>query len=306
MRRTIADSDELTVLSQGRIGINPLPWVLGSDLAWNLNEEVLGTALRELGGIGFRAAQADVPAGMSVERYSSLLQSFGFRPAPGYFGAPLAEVADRSVLLDAARSAAATNAALGLTEIFVASALTPARIARPAVGVDASAERIERITDSLIAVSEVMVLEGVTAALHPHVGSWIETETEVRAVLEGSSGSSLAFGPDTGHLYWAGADLEALLRDFGDRVVAMHLKDVDEEGRRLAQRDDDDYAKATVSSHVWTEPGRGAIDFDSVFSALPEGFDGWAVVEVDVPNLPDRVDSAQASYDWLARQEAVA
>ncbi|MEV0288785.1 hypothetical protein AB0H36_32090 [Kribbella sp. NPDC050820] len=52
--------------------------------------------------------------------------------------------------------------------------------------------------------AEAITSEGVTPALHPHVGSTIETEPEIRAVLDAVPASILSIGPDTGHLAWAG------------------------------------------------------------------------------------------------------
>jgi inosose dehydratase len=53
---------------------------------------------------------------------------------------------------------------------------------------------------------------------------------------------------------------------------------------------------------VWTEPGRGNVDFDAVLVALPDTFDGWCVVEVDVPDLGTKEESTAASSDWIAAQ----
>ena len=43
-----------------------------------------------------------------------------------------------------------------------------------------------------------------------------------------------------------------------------------------------------------------------MIAALPDGFDGWAVLEVDVPNLPTRVQSAQEGFDYLRANPAFA
>ena len=282
-----------------KVAVNPLPWVIGEDMSWNMNEAVVRSALADLQPVGFTALHAEVPAGMSSAGYRELLAEFGFVPAPGYFGADFDAVQDRPELLENARRAAAQQAELGLSEIFIASNLSPERRAAPAVGAAFDAGRLQVVTDGLIAAAAVMRSEGVTAGLHPHVGSWVEVEDEVRAVLDNSAGSELAFGPDTGHLFWARCDPAQLIADYRDRVVAMHVKDVDVTVREASITAGSDYQKATFGEHVWTEPGRGSIDFDAVFAALPDDFGGWFVVEVDVPNLPDKVDSARASFEWV-------
>jgi inosose dehydratase len=179
-------------------------------------------------------------------------------------------------------------------------------MARPAVGHLADDERLRRFTDGMVAAAEVMQAEGVTAALHSHVGSWVETEDEVRAVLDWSEGSALAFGPDTGHLFWGGADPARIVRDYAARVACVHIKDVDAAAAATAAEQGNDYRTATSVRHVWTEPGRGDVDLDGVIAALPDGFDGWAVLEVDVPNLPTRVDSARAGLSYFEANPAFA
>jgi inosose dehydratase len=94
-------------------------------------------------------------------------------------------------------------------------------------------------------------------------------------------------------------DPAQIMSDYSDRIIAVHLKDVDAAARAAAIDAGDDYSTATNTSHVWTEPGRGAIDFDAVLAALPADFDGWFVVEVDVPNSGSPAQSSAISYDFL-------
>ncbi|MFI6681590.1 hypothetical protein [Kribbella sp. NPDC050470] len=63
---------------------------------------------------------------------------------------------------------------------------------------------LPKVVDGVGVAAEAITSEGVTPALHPHVGSTIETEPEIRAVLDAVPASILSFGPDTGHLAWAG------------------------------------------------------------------------------------------------------
>jgi inosose dehydratase len=142
----------------------------------------------------------------------------------------------------------------------------------------------------------------VTPCFHPHVGSWIETEHEVRAMLDSVDASVLSFGPDTGHLFWAGMNPAAMIADYAPRVGAVHLKDVHRPAAVRAREQGDDYMGATVTRHVWTEPGRGDVDFRAVFAALPSSYDGWFVVEVDVPDLPTKEESTAQSARWVLAQ----
>lgn len=285
-----------------KVAVNPLPWVLGPN-GFDLSLATVQDAVAGISAAGFTAMHSDVPPGMSPADYRQLLADHGVRPAPGYFGAHFDGPAeDLAALVEAARQHARVQLELGLTEAFLASHLNPARIAAPAVGADFDAARLDLVVERIGVVASAITAEGLTPCFHPHVGSWIETEHEVRAMLDGVDSSVLAFGPDTGHLYWGGSDPAALVADYAERVRAMHLKDVHRVAAAKARDQGDDYQGATNVEHVWTEPGRGDVDFAAVFAALPESYDGWFVVEVDVPDLPTKEESTLASARWIAEQ----
>ncbi|MEV7391328.1 sugar phosphate isomerase/epimerase [Streptomyces sp. NPDC091215] len=273
------------------IGINPLPWYFSRD-GFSLSREILPAVYREVRESGFHAVQADVPDGTTVKEFRALLADHGLSAAPGYFFAGFEEPA-----AEAARRHAAQQAELGLTEVFIAGAMAPERLTRPAVGHAYDPGRLDTIIEHLAAACEAVTAEGLRPCLHPHVGTWIETEAETRKVLDSIDPALLAFGPDTGHLHWAGADLAALIRAYADRVGAVHLKDVHTAAARVT---DGDYFEATYGRHVWTEPGQGDIDFAGVLKALPEDWDGWFVVEVDVPDQGgDPKGSAVLAGQWI-------
>jgi inosose dehydratase len=283
-----------------KVAVNPLPWVLGPQ-GFDLSPTTVRAAVAGIAAAGFTAIHADVPSEMTPDEYRTLLSDHGIRPAPGYFGAYFdGAEEDLPGLLDQAKAHAAVQLELGLTEVFLASHLNPARIANPAVGADFDADRLDLVIERIAAVAGAITGEGLTPCFHPHVGSWIETEHDVRTMLDDVDASVLSFGPDTGHLFWGGSDPAQLISDYADRVGAMHLKDVHRVAAARAAEQHDDYQAATNVEHVWTEPGRGDVDFDAVFAALPASYDGWFVVEVDVPDLPSKEESTAASARWIA------
>jgi inosose dehydratase len=139
--------------------------------------------------------------------------------------------------------------------------------------------------------------------LHPHVGSAIEVEDEIHAVLGGVEESLLGFGPDTGHLTWAGMDAIKVMSRYANRIGAMHLKDVHADQVSASKAAGATYHEATREKFtVWTEPGRGDIDLPGALATLPESFNGWIVVEVDVPEAPTNLASTQISAAWISKQ----
>ncbi len=73
-------------------------------------------------------------------------------------------------------------------------------------------------------LAEAAADRGVLAVLHPHVGTMVETRSEVQRVLDGSA---IRLCLDTGHLLIGGTDPLQLAREAPDRIAHAHLKDVD-------------------------------------------------------------------------------
>ena len=280
------------------VGLNPLPWVLTPD-GFQLTEPILRRAFEEIARTPFRGIYADPPAGDDAATYRWLLAEYDLVPAPGYFAADFGAVTLAEVV-DGARRHAALQAELGNTETFLAGAMDDVRLKLPAVGAGFDAARLSHVIDTIGAVAEAITAEGVRPALHSHVGTLIETERELRAVLDAVPASQLGFGPDTGHLIWAGIDPAAIMADFADRIAAVHLKDVHVNHARTARVAGADYHRATSSEFtIWTEPGRGDVDLPAALAVLPDTFTGWVIVEVDVPEAPTNLESTQISARWI-------
>ncbi|WP_165550226.1 sugar phosphate isomerase/epimerase family protein [Kribbella speibonae] len=284
-------------MTKFRVGLNPLPWVL-TPAGFDLSVPILQGAFAEIATTPFRGIHADPPAGLDAAGYRALLTQHGLTPAPGYFSAdataPPGEVAE------AAKRHAAVQAELGNTEVFLATGLTPDRIAHPAIGY--GDPHLPKVIDVIGATAEAIKAEGVTPALHPHVGSPIEIEPEIRAVLDAVPSSILSFGPDTGHLAWAGTTPATLMAEYAGRIAAVHLKDVHLDQAQAAKDADANYFDATVHKHtVWTEPGRGDVDLLAAVATLPDTFDGWLIVEVDVPEAETNLKSTQLSARWITK-----
>jgi inosose dehydratase len=282
-------------MTKFRVGLNPLPWVL-TPAGFDLSVPVLNGAFAEIATTPFRGIHADPPGGLDATGYLALLAQHGLTPAPGYFSVDVD--ANAATIAEAAKQHAALQAELGSTELFLATGLTPDRIAHPAIGY--GDPDLPKVIDRIGAAAEAITAEGVTPALHPHVGSPIEVEPKIHAVLEAVPSSILSFGPDTGHLAWAGITPATLMTQYADRIAAVHLKDVHLDQPQAAKDADANYFDATVHKHtVWTEPGRGDVDLLAAIATLPDTFDGWLIVEVDVPEAETNLSSTQLSAQWI-------
>ncbi|WP_432563852.1 sugar phosphate isomerase/epimerase family protein [Kineococcus sp. SYSU DK003] len=279
-----------------RIAANPIPyWAQAGK-----TREVFEQAFRDFQEIGFTAVKADVPEGMGAAEYARWLAGFGLSPSIGLFSSPLDETVDVGELLEQARRFGAQQAELGLDRTMLSSMAVPARMRTPAVGADFDQGRLDRAIENAGRVCEVLLAEGVRPLHHSHVGGVFETEAEVTALLDGLGPDLIGFGPDTGHLRWAGADPLDLIRRYADRIGGVHLKDVYPD-HLPATADGGDYRSVSGSGRLWAEPGRGVLDLDAVVAALPPDYDGDYMIEVDHPSVGSLYESHRISFEWATR-----
>src|SRR5690606_13165889 len=152
------------------------------------------------------------------------------------------------------------------------------------------------------AVAEAIKSEGVYPVLHGHVGGWVETEEEIRRVLDTLGKERIGYGPDTGHQTWAGANVAQLISDYSDRVGAIHIKDVFPDHLGENRDPSRSYTDITLTRRHWAEPGKGVLDFEAIIAAMPADYAGDYMIEVDVPSIESRYDSLKESYDWAVEK----
>lgn len=125
---------------------------------------------------------------------------------------------------------------------------------------------------------EVTAEHGVTAALHPHWGMAVERPEHIERVLETCP---LGICLDTGHVYLGGGDPVAIAKLAGDRVVHVHLKDVDGSMGEEVRSGKRAFRQAVIDG-LFTPLGDGAVDIAGVVEYLEShGFEGWYVLEHD-------------------------
>jgi inosose dehydratase len=157
-------------------------------------------------------------------------------------------------------------------------AMLPARSVRDqSLGFDADGWK--RFAAGLARVIARCRDRGYEPTFHPETGTYVEAPWEIERVLEVSD---IGLCLETGHMLLGGGDPVAMLRDLGDRVNHVHLKDA-----RLAVMDKIVADQAPVTE-IWTREafcalGGGDLDVDAVLAGLRKiSFGGWLVVEQDI------------------------
>jgi len=283
-----------------RVAANPIPyWV--RDGRVDKSKEVFDQAFADFAEIGFTAVKADVPEGMGAADYSDWIGGYGLSPSLSLFSSPFDETITITDEIERAKRFAADQVALGLDRTMISSMAVPARMAEPAVGADFDKGRLQLAIENCGIICQVLAGQGLRPLHHSHIGGVFETEAEITELLDTLGPDVIGFGPDTGHLRWAGIDPAALIRRYADRIGGIHIKDCVPDYLDPVDRQGLSYHEVGATKRLWAEPGLGVVDFDAVVAAMPENYDGDYMIEIDVPSVESRFDSHRMSFDWAKR-----
>jgi inosose dehydratase len=224
-----------------------------------------GLAATELGPEGFLPSDPD--------ELSALLESNGLS-CVGTFAPVLLHDAGHDPLPDIAGPLDALVACGADVLVLAAATGTDGYDSRPTLDDDQWA----RLLGNLDRLAGAAADNGVLAVLHPHVGTMVETRSDVDRVL---AGAQVKLCLDTGHLLIGGTDPLQLAREAPGRIAHAHLKDVDAGLAARVRAGELTYTEA-VREGMYTPLGRGDVDVAAIVTALRgNGFDGWFVMEQD-------------------------
>lgn len=151
----------------------------------------------------------------------------------------------------------------------------------------------------LSAVAEWCAEQGMPLAYHHHMGSIIESEADIDALMTHTSEAvNLCF--DTGHLLFGGGDVMATLERWQHRVHHVHYKDIRPAIVDDVRAGDKSFLDAVIAG-AFTVPGDGCIDFGAVTDKLKQmDYSGWIVVEAEQdPKKAPPFDYSQKGYQHI-------
>jgi len=141
--------------------------------------------------------------------------------------------------------------------------------------------RVPVLVANLQRAAEDCRAAGLEPVLHHHAATYIETDAEIRRVLDAIDPTLLGLCLDTGHARFGGADPVALARDYHELIRHVHLKDCSRAVIEAGRRADKGFADLTAEG-AFTELGQGDAGVAEVVAVLrTHGYAGWLVVEQD-------------------------
>lgn len=283
-----------------RIGCGQITWK-------NVDESQV---LAEIALAGYDGAPANPRPGESTAETLARFEAVDLRPAPGYLSGEFWRKDQEAEFLARAEQYATFAQAAGCTEIFVAAGgfdnyitargLTRNQVAGHVQPSDSmNDDEFQHFAATLNQIGAILLDKGVRACFHNHVGSVIETKSEIDRLWDMVDHDLVFMGPDTGHLAWGGVDVVQFCREYATAIKSIHLKDIDPQV--LAEGREKNWDYRTFSERgIFTELGTGFVNFPTVLSILERaGYEGWLIVETDVTQQPSAFASAQISRRYL-------
>jgi inosose dehydratase len=134
-----------------------------------------------------------------------------------------------------------------------------------------------RVLARMQGVAERAAEAGVACTFHPNssAGSLFRTQDDYHRMAD-LLPALIGYTPDLGHIAKGGMDPLTVVRDWGDRIDHVHVKDVFADGD-------------------WAETGVGTVDIAGVLQHLAErGYRGWVTFEDESPQAKQDPDTAAA------------
>jgi len=168
--------------------------------------------------------------------------------------------------------------------------------------IEMSAEEWDVFLRNTRRVVEIAGENGIVAALHQHWGMAVVQPGDVERILEEST---IGLCLDSGHLFLGGADPVEIATMAGDRIVHVHLKDVDAPMASRVRDGSIPFRQAVIDG-VFKPLGEGDLDIAGFVTTIERsGYTGWHVLEQDrvldgdPPPGQGPVTAARTSFEYL-------
>lgn len=247
--------------------------------------EPIATVVGDVAGLGFEGLELFDWQIHGMEAFGGLGPLLAQHKLPlisSYTGVNLTDPAQRPATLAATVATAKLVKKLGGRIIVVG----PNGVPRDKY--DFAANKANIIA-TLNEVGRAVTDAGLTAVLHQHTGTCIESRDETYAVMEAVDTRVMKFGPDIGQLQKGGVDPVQVVKDFLPIVHHMHLKDFSGGEAFLG----------------YCPLGQGKVDVPAVLAMMDgKPIDGMVMVELDSsPNQPVTArDAAMTAKAYLLKQ----
>jgi inosose dehydratase len=260
-----------------RVAGAPITWGVDGSPGWGYLMD-RNRVMAEMAGVGLNATELGPDGYLPADpgELGAFLDRFGLRMVAGFVPAVLYRDDLVDEQLEYAERAARQLAAAGGTILVLGPA---SHLVGYDTSIDLSDDEWRVFFTNLERLTRLAAKLGLTTALHPHWGMVVERSHQLDRVL---TSSDVPLCLDTGHLFLGGVDPAAVAADAADRIVHVHLKDVDQTLADRVRAGAVGFRRAVIEG-MFCPLGRGAVDVEGVIDALESAsYEGWYVLEQDV------------------------
>ncbi len=166
---------------------------------------------------------------------------------------------------------------------------------RPKLEKDEWKNYCEKISE----LSNRLIDEGMPMSYHEHMGTIIQSEEDIDKFITLTNDNTFLLY-DTGHLMFAQANYEKVLRNYISRINHVHCKDIRKNIFLKSIKDDLSFRDSFLEG-VFTVPGDGCINYDPLVKILYESqYNKWLVIEAEQdPKKANPLEYAKIGYKYL-------
>jgi len=167
---------------------------------------------------------------------------------------------------------------------------------RPTMEDDEFVEYCKKIND----ISNRLSDEGIPMSYHEHMGTIIQTENDVDRFMNNTNQNTFLLY-DTGHLLFAEANYERVLKNYISKINHVHCKDIRQNILENSLKNDLSFRESFLDG-VFTVPGDGCIDYEPLFEILYQNnYDKWLIIEAEQdPKKANPLEYAKIGFNYLS------
>ena len=264
-----------------KLGVAPIAW--SNDDMPELGENIpLEQCLSEANQAGYSGIEFGGKFPKTSKKLLPKLKKFNLQLCSGWYGAHLLknsvkeEMNEIRQLLDLFKDCKAPCIVFAEVTDSIQSDQSKALSKRPLLDSEHWKIFCEKITE----IGKRLEDEGMPLAYHHHMGTVIQSQEDIERLID-NTGDAVKLVIDTGHMLFAGGDSVKIAKDYGERLIHVHFKDMRENILKKSLKEDLSFRYAFLEG-AFTVPGDGCIDYKPFLQTLKNlNYSGWLVVEAE-------------------------
>ena len=285
-----------------KLGIAPIAWS-NDDMPELGGDTSLETCLSEAREAGFTGIESGGKFPKTSKELLPILNKHNINLCSGWYGANLLkrtvkdEMENIRTQLDLFKDCNAPCIVFAEVTNSIQADESKPLSKRPKLDKDDWKKFCEKINE----VGKRLEGENMPLAYHHHMGTVIQSHEDTERLMN-ETNDTVKLTIDTGHMLFAGGNSLKIIRDFKEKIVHVHCKDMREKVLNKSLSEDLSFRHAFLEG-AFTVPGDGCIDYRPILNELVKNnYQGWLVVEAEQdPKKANPFEYAKIGFNYLKK-----